>query len=113
MNADAIPVVQLSPARTDRNFRTGMAIALLLTAITGFGPTYFYKPFHPSPPLPSLLHVHGLFFTTWLVLLIVQSGLVRAHRGDLHKRLGIFGAVLAAVMMVLGIMVAFHGVRRG
>ena len=113
MNADAIPVIPLSPARTDRNFHTGMAIALLLTAIAGFGPTYFYKPFQVSPPLSPLLHVHGLLFTTWLVLLIVQSGLVRAQRVALHKQLGIFGAVLAEVMVVFGVMVAIAGVHRG
>jgi len=90
-----------------------MAVAFLITAIVGFGPTYFFKPVHPSPPLPALLHVHGLVFTAWLVLLIVQSGLVRANRVDLHKRLGIFGAVLAALMLLLGSFVAVEGARPG
>jgi len=100
-------------ARQDRLFHTGMAIAILITAVVGFGPTYFYKPFHAAPPLTTLLHIHGLAFTTWLLLLIVQSGLVRANRVALHMKLGVFGAVLAATMVVLGIMVAFEGVRRG
>jgi len=108
---DSVPTP--NPSRRDRIFHTGMAVAFLLTAIAGFGPTYFFKPVHPSPPLPSLLHVHGLLFTAWLVLLIVQSGLVRAHRVDLHKRLGIFGAVLAAMMLPFGILVAIYGARRG
>jgi hypothetical protein len=110
MNADAAPP---SPARADRLFHTGMAVAFLITAIVGFGPTYFYKPFHPSPPLSPLLHVHGLVFTAWLVLLIVQSGLVRAHRVDVHKRLGIAGAVLAPLVVLLGLMAAVYGARRG
>jgi hypothetical protein len=54
-----------------------------------------------------------LVFTAWLVLLIVQSGLVRADRVDLHKRLGIAGAVLAALMVGLGLYVAINGARRG
>lgn len=90
-----------------------MAIACLLTAFVGFGPTYFYKPVQPSPPLSPLLHAHGLVFTTWLVLLIVQSGLVRADRVDVHKRLGIFGAVLAAVVVGLGLAASIDGARRG
>lgn len=90
-----------------------MAIACLLTAIAGFGPTYFFKPIHPSPPLAPLLHVHGVVFTAWLVLLIVQSGLVRADRVDLHKRLGIFGAVLAATVVILGVAVSIYGARHG
>jgi hypothetical protein len=60
-----------------------------------------------------LLHIHGLVFTAWLVLLIVQSGLVRAHRVDLHKRLGIAGAMLAALLVLLGFGVAVNGARHG
>jgi hypothetical protein len=113
MNANANPISPSSPARHDRIFHTGMAVAFLITAIVGFGPTYFFKPFHASPPLSPLLHIHGLVFASWLVLLIVQSGLIRAHRVDLHKRLGIAGAVIAAVMVFLGFMVAIDGARRG
>jgi len=90
-----------------------MAMALLLTAVIGFGPTYFFKPVHPSPPLSPLLHVHGMVFTAWLVLLIVQSGLVRAERVDLHRRLGLLGALLAAGVVVLGFSVAIYAARRG
>src|SRR4029077_14700951 len=99
--------------RLDRRFHTGMAIVFLITAVVGFGPTYFFKPVYPSPPLPSLVHVHGLVFTSWLLLLIVQSGLVRTARVDLHKRLGIFGAVLAALMVLLGLTLSVYGARRG
>jgi len=113
MSIDASPAVPRNPAQESRLFHTGMAVAFLLTAVAGFGPTYFFKPVHPSPPLPPLLHVHGLVFTAWLVLLIVQSGLVRADRVDVHKRLGIFGAVLAAGMVILGLSVAVYGARRG
>lgn len=113
MSADATPVISHSPARQDRIFHTGMAVACLITAVVGFGPSYFFKPVHPTPPLLPLLHVHGVVFTTWLVLLIVQSGLVKANRVDLHKRLGFFGAILAGLMLVLGMFVAIDGARRG
>jgi hypothetical protein len=116
MNSDASPPSPAIPrdlARQGRLFHTCMAVAFLLTAVVGFGPTYFFKPVHPSPPLSPLLHVHGLVFTTWLVLLIVQSGLVRADRTDLHKRLGIFGALLAALVVSLGFAVAIYAARRG
>jgi hypothetical protein len=112
MNSDAGAIPQ-NAARQDRLFHTGMAVAFLLTAVAGFGPTYFFKPVHPSPPLPPLLHVHGMVFTAWLVLLIVQSGLVRSGRVEWHRRLGILGALLAASMVFLGIVVAIHAARRG
>ena len=113
MTVAAAPTTRPNPARRDRIFHIGMAVAFLITAIVGFGPSYFFKPVHPSPALIPLLHVHGLVFTAWLVLLIVQSGLVRADRVDLHKRLGIAGAVLAALMVILGLLVAIDAARRG
>jgi len=108
--AAASPAVARSQGRL---FHTGMAVALLLTAVIGFGPTYFFKPVHPSPPLSPLLHAHGMVFTAWLILLIVQSGLVRAERTDVHKRLGMVGALLAALVVVLGFSVAIYAARRG
>lgn len=57
--------------------------------------------------------MHGLVFTSWLVLLLIQSALVAAHRVDLHKRLGIGAAVLAAVMIGLGLVTAVESARRG
>lgn len=113
MKTTPVPDLPSSPARRDRRFHTGMALVLLLTAVLGFGPTYFFKPLQASPPLSPLLHLHGLVFTAWLVLLVVQSGLVRADRVDLHKRLGILGVVLMLLMIGLGPYVAIEGARRG
>lgn len=45
MKADVIAVTPLSPARSGRIFHTCMAIAFLVTAVAGFGPTYFLKEF--------------------------------------------------------------------
>jgi hypothetical protein len=114
ISTDAGPAIPATPQpATRRLFHAGIAVALLLTAVVGFGPTYFFKPVHPSPPLSPLLHVHAAVFTAWLVLLIVQSGLVRAERTDLHKRLGIVGALLAAGVVSLGLYAAVDAARRG
>lgn len=114
MSAEAPSVAtSLRPARPSRIFHTSMAVAFLITAVAGFGPTYFLKGLYPTPALTPLLHVHGAVFTSWLVLLIVQSGLVAAHRVDLHRGLGIAGGVLAAIMIPLGIMTAVEAARRG
>ena len=113
MTTNASPDLPRNPVGQGRLFHAGMAVAFLLTAVAGFGPTYFFKPVHPSPPLSLLLHVHAMVFTAWLILVIVQTGLVRADRVDVHKRLGIFGALLAASMVVLGLSVAVDAARRG
>jgi hypothetical protein len=99
--------------RGARVFHTGMAIALLVTVVAGFAPTYFLRGLSDRPPLSPLFHVHGLVFTSWLLLLLTQTALVARHRVDWHRRLGIGGAVLAAVMVPLGIMAGIAGARHG
>ena len=89
--------------RSDR--RTYGAIALLfpIAVLIGFGPTYYLKGVLNGPPLPSpLVHVHGALMTTWIVLFITQVFLISSKRVHLHMRLGIFGAVLAPVIVIVG-----------
>lgn len=47
------------------------------------------------------------------MLLIAQASLVAAKRTDLHKKLGVVGAVVAGLMIPVGVIVAIHGARRG
>jgi hypothetical protein len=54
------------------------------------------------PPYPLIVHVHGPVFAAWLVLLTTQLGLVRAGNVRLHRKLGIAGMALAALMIILG-----------
>jgi hypothetical protein len=113
VKTEVISAPTLSPPRPGRVFHTTVAIALLITAIAGFGPTYFLKGFYDKPALSPLLHVHGAIYTLWLVLLVVQSGFVAARRVDLHKQLGIASALVAAAMIPIGVMTAIEGARRG
>lgn len=100
-------------ARRARSFHLGMSIAFLVTAFAGFAPTYFLRGLSHRPPLRPMLHVHGAAFTAWLVLLVVQATLVRAHRLDWHRRLGVLGAALATAMVPLGVMAALESARLG
>jgi len=68
---------------------------------------------YPAPPLPPLVHLHGALFTAWIILLLVQTSLVALKRTDLHRRLGVIGAVLAALMTIIMPIVAIAAVRRG
>jgi hypothetical protein len=100
-------------ARSDRVFHTRMAIAFLLTAFIGFAPKYYLKSVTHAPALSPLLHVHGVVFSAWLLLLLTQTSLVAARRVDIHRRLGIGGAALALLMVPLGVMAAIDAARRG
>jgi hypothetical protein len=93
--------------RSERQFFTGMAIAMALVCFAGFAPSYYLKAHFGSPQLKPLIHVHGLVFTTWMVLLILQTSLVAAGRVRLHRQLGVAGAVVAVLMVVTGAAVAY------
>ena len=102
---------QARPAAThlqrERRFFTGMAIAMALVCFAGFAPSYYLKAHFGTPQLKPLLHFHGLVFTMWMVLMIVQTSLISAAKVRLHQRLGIAGAVLVVLMVMSGAAVIY------
>jgi hypothetical protein len=60
-----------------------------------------------------LAQFHGVLFTGWVVLFVIQTALVASHRVAVHRRLGIAGGVLAAMMVVVGTMTAIKAAARG
>jgi hypothetical protein len=84
-----------------------MAIAMAVVCFAGFAPSYYLKAQFGTPALKPLVHVHGAVYTLWMVLLIVQTALVANGRIALHRTLGIAGAALVVLMVVLGAAVAF------
>jgi hypothetical protein len=88
--------------RRERLFYTGMAVAFLLVVFAGFARTYYLRPYFVADVLTPLLHLHGLVFTSWIVLLLAQTTLVAAKRTGVHRRLGWAGAGLAALMILVG-----------
>lgn len=113
LSEGAAPSAPAPAMRRTRVFHTAMAVAFLVTAFAGFAPTYFLRGLSHRAPLSPLLHVHGLVFTSWLVLLLVQTSLVARHRVDWHRRLGIAGAALATAMVPLGVAAGISGARLG
>ena len=98
--------MQATPAlnrrRRERWFYISMSIAAVITVFAGFSRTYYLRPYFNTAPLMPLLHLHGLVFTSWLALFLIQTTLVAAHRTDIHRRLGILGGVIAGLMILIG-----------
>ncbi|MDQ1728951.1 MAG: hypothetical protein QOD33_1076 [Pyrinomonadaceae bacterium] len=109
--------MQAAPAitrrRRERWFYVCMSIAAVITVFAGFGPTYYLRPFYTTAPLMPLLHLHGLVFTSWLLLFVTQTTLVAAHRTDVHRRLGILGGVIAVLMILVGFATAVIRAQQG
>jgi hypothetical protein len=99
--------------KTDHGFFSAMAILLACAIIAGFSRSYYLRTLTGAPPLPFFVHVHAAVFTSWLVLFVIQTALVRHGRVDLHQRLGVAGAALAATMVFVGIVTAILAARSG
>jgi hypothetical protein len=96
-----------------------MALAMLVFTFVGFAPTYFLSNLFDAAnlrgdaALTPLVHVHAVVSSAWIVLFVAQTSLVAAHRTDLHRIAGILGVLLAAAIVIIGIMTALESARTG
>ncbi|MBW8813376.1 MAG: hypothetical protein JF588_08105 [Caulobacterales bacterium] len=78
----------------------GMLVSAI--AIYGFGHTVDERLIHFKTAPPPILYVHVAVSSAWLALLVVQAALVRSRSVALHRRLGLWGLALGAVVCVVG-----------
>ncbi len=103
----------------DRIFYTGLAIVMALTVLAGFSGTYYLRLWSGAPATVSggsitpNLHLHAVAFTAWVLLFIIQTGLVAARRVKVHRRLGYASIALAVTMIVVGLRTAIESAARG
>ena len=90
----------------ERRFFLGMATAMVVVTFVGFAPSYYLSGVFGGRPLSLLAHVHGVVFTAWMLLYLVQTGLVSAGRTDLHRVVGPVTVILGVVMVPLGVATA-------
>lgn len=106
-------VPQARPGRRyDNVFFTAMLALLLATVFVGFARTYFLAGVFRAPLANKLLQVHGAVFTCWMLLLVVQTSFVSAHRLDIHRKVGLAGFGLACLMVTLGVLAATDALSR-
>ena len=106
-------VVRPANRTYERVFFSGMAWLMLAVAVVGFWRTYYGAGMVRSHLPNALLHVHGALFTLWMVLLVVQTGLVAAHKVKVHRALGLAGMGLAVAMVMVVMAVGVDWLRRG
>jgi hypothetical protein len=92
---------------------TAAAVAALVVVVAGFARTYYAKAAFGTRELDALMHAHGAVMTLWFTMLLVQVRLVAANRVQWHRRLGIAGAVVAALVLVVGTATAIAAAKAG
>ena len=96
-----------------RLFFVVMACAVVAAVFAGFAPTFYLRgSFVQTRPMSVLLHAHGVVFSAWVTLFLVQSLLIVRGSRRLHQRLGWLGAMLATAMIVLVLSAIVEELRR-
>jgi hypothetical protein len=99
---------------TERRFYSGMAIAILMSVLVGFGRSFFLSPLFPNHPAPTefVFYLHGALFTLWIIIFFAQVSLISRGRTNLHKKIGFASAILVVAMVILGVMGALTAASR-
>ena len=101
-----------SEHRFDRLPYLGASLIFLALVFWTFARTFYLRRFFHTPDLSALLYIHGVVMTGWVVLLVAQTSLIAAHRVRWHRRLGVFGAVWAVLVVLLGSITTLHAAAR-
>lgn len=80
-----------------------LAAALAAFVFIGFARTYYLRALFEVPPITLLTHAHGILFTAWVALFVIQVRLISKHDYRTHMQFGIAGMVVAALVFAVGI----------
>ena len=109
----ATTALQPTGLKAERRFYLSMGFATLAVVVIGFTPSFYLRgvvpPYEPFLALTPLVILHGSLFSAWILFFLSQVSLVSAGRLDLHRRLGVVGAMLAGAMIFVGILTALTG----
>jgi hypothetical protein len=107
--------VPMARERMERIFYLVSGCLMLLIVAMGFQHFYLHGAASDGSPVTQqivpLVFLHGILMTTWIIAFVVQSGLIVSGNRKLHMTLGISGAVLAGLLVVVGITTAIASVH--
>jgi hypothetical protein len=87
-----------------------MTVLMAFFVFGGFGMTYWLPLARGNfPPAPPVVHLHGLVFSAWMILLVVQASLVNVRNMALHRSLGTFGIAHATAVVFTGALITLLG----
>jgi hypothetical protein len=104
-------------SRRGRWFFISIAAVLLVIIAVGFARSFYLRSIFngahaAGTRLPTYIVAHGIILTLWFLLFLVQTLLASSGRIRIHRSLGIAGAVLAAIVFSLSLVVVVRSVSR-
>jgi hypothetical protein len=102
---------------SERKFYSRMAIFLVAVVFIGFAPSFYLRDIvpaypRPNPTLPPTVMFHGLMFTLWMALLVIQTQLVSTRRVETHMKLGAATMLVAIALIPVMYLTAVWAVAR-
>jgi len=97
---------------SEHPYFVGAALAIAAIIFAGFAPSYYLRAWFDTHSLPLLVQVHGFIMTAWVALFVTQVLLAARRRIPLHRRLGALGAILAVLIVVVGMMTLIAAATR-
>jgi uncharacterized membrane protein YozB (DUF420 family) len=91
----------------DRYAFPGFVALIWFVILMGFVPDVIHKFRKQGFNYPLAVHIHAAVYVSWLVLLTVQTALIGRGRVAAHRGLGIFGAGLAALVVLTGLIATY------
>jgi len=96
------------------SFYFWMILLMVVFVFGGFGMTYLIPLASGKfPTAPPIVHLHGLVYFSWMILLLAQPVLVGTRNVALHRTVGTFGIALATAVMFLGATITLLGAMGG
>lgn len=100
----------------ERRFYSGMIILVIAILFVGFAPSFYLRGLvhvsRPNPTLSALVLLHGVMFSVWMLLFLIQARLVALGRRDLHIKLGRWSMAFAVALVPLMIATTIGQVAR-
>ena len=110
-------VVERPRARARSRFYLLLGLTIWAAVFYGFYPSFYLNHWFATPPglrvLTPLYLAHGLIFSLWVGLAVLQPALILAGRRTWHRRVGWAAVALALAVVAIGNVAAIEAMNHG
>ena len=98
-----------NPRVAERKLVLAAAVGFPLVVLAGYFKSYYFSAFFADsrPIANTLVHVHGLVMSAWVLYFVAQVALIRTRNVKLHMAMGLGGIALALAVIIVGMATAY------
>lgn len=112
MATSPAPNPAISARLRDRRFYLFITILTAALVFAGFARTFYLNTLFAKMQLPPLWVIHGVVFSSWIVILLTQSVLISTKQVRIHKKLGYASIAVVTLMAYLGFEMSRQAAQR-